>query len=367
MNQLKGDYLAAFKQAELYSMVDSIDYDKQNEMLLELLDLLLEAQSNGKPVEKIIGSDIEKFCKSFFSGRSVIGKLKPFLDALYYYSWLVFCFQIIEVTSHFEADKGNPLMQPVDITGYLIGLSVLIMLSTLPSIVLKPFLFRWHKLNVALLLAMSLIATIGLCSGLTIWIGDRSLLIPSYLSILIPGLYILSYIMIRAINNYRDHRSIRRQKDPGETTFWRTVGEKVQRELPTELLKRYEKINKKRSRRGKPLMTPEEYTEKLYKDIKLSNYISVPLIGLLFLILLYNIINIFVHDGFTESLLFIVIVAICEIPAFAIFRSSFLGNKQKTELLAECDKRGVTLPEYAASLNRDAEPSQEAAEEDPDA
>ena len=62
--KLQGDYRLVFEKADMYSTVSgSGDQNIEDDRLMNLFDLLIEAQHEGKPVEKIVGNDIEAFCK----------------------------------------------------------------------------------------------------------------------------------------------------------------------------------------------------------------------------------------------------------------------------------------------------------------
>lgn len=61
-NELTGKYREVFEKAELYGVIKNIDSKVQDEMMMNLFDILLSAQKDGKPVEKIIGTDIEALC-----------------------------------------------------------------------------------------------------------------------------------------------------------------------------------------------------------------------------------------------------------------------------------------------------------------
>lgn len=365
-DQLTGDYRTVFKQVELYATVNGIEYDTQNEMLMELMDLMLSAQKNDKPVEKIIGSDVEQFCKSFFSEyQRINGNLKKFRDTLYRCSWLMLIFQLFEVIFP-ESDTKNPLLQPTSISGYLTGIGGMVIFTTLLSILLKPVLFRWRKLTTGLYCVITLMGGLGLSFGLMALMGEDDVMIPNWIALVIPSVYILCFIIARTINRYRKYGSIWRPKEPGETSFFRAIDDQVNQELPFELLKRYNKINEKHTRKGKAPMTPQEYTEKLRRDIKMSNRISVPLIGLLILLFLGIVIQNIITSGILDSLVLIVVLAIAEIPAMFIYWACHKGDIQKTAMLAECDRLGISFPEYVARLTPAEELSPEATEEDRD-
>ena len=66
-SQFSGDYRTAFDGAYKYGLTQSFPVAYFDEKMAELYDLLLTAQTNGKPAEKIVGTEIEAFCKDYFS------------------------------------------------------------------------------------------------------------------------------------------------------------------------------------------------------------------------------------------------------------------------------------------------------------
>ena len=61
-SQFSGDYRTAFDGAYKYGLTQSFPVAYFDEKMAELYDLLLTAQTDGKPAEKIVGTDIETFC-----------------------------------------------------------------------------------------------------------------------------------------------------------------------------------------------------------------------------------------------------------------------------------------------------------------
>ena len=65
-DRLKGEYKDAFQKVQMYSTSNLIGEDTESELMMELLDHMLMAQEEGKPVSTIVGDDIEGFCEIFF-------------------------------------------------------------------------------------------------------------------------------------------------------------------------------------------------------------------------------------------------------------------------------------------------------------
>ncbi len=346
-DQLKGEYAETFQKIELYSTIHQIDSETENEMLMEVLDTLLTAQTKGKPVQKVVGNDVEQFCKDFFGNYKWHNRIAEFRDSIYRLMWVMFVFQLLEAFLG-EGTFMENLMLVSDIGGFIVGAAFAMITMSIFCVFAKPLVFkiRWLTMMkfVLIVLAVSLALSLGF---LYLW-GEKAILeVPLWMSIVIPGIYIAIYIIIRAIIRYRHHGSIFKEKLPGEKGFWGSIREESMKEFPSDLNKRYEKINKKRAKKNKPLMTEKEFTEKLRKEHKVSKILGpVFIIGLtIYLIILVGMTMI--TDGFVEGLFFALTLAIAEIPAAFIFWISAEGDKEREAIFQKCDEMGMTIPAYA--------------------
>lgn len=77
---------------EKYCLDNEIFGKYMNEKLMDITDMLLEAQENGVPVENVIGSDKKTYAENMFSDMS-IGKV--FGDMTYYLTFFAWMFLLI--------------------------------------------------------------------------------------------------------------------------------------------------------------------------------------------------------------------------------------------------------------------------------
>ena len=61
---LKGEYRIAFEKIDMYATVNGVE--SYEESILNIYDMLMEAQQREDDVCKVIGSDVEEFCKAYF-------------------------------------------------------------------------------------------------------------------------------------------------------------------------------------------------------------------------------------------------------------------------------------------------------------
>lgn len=128
-DQLKGEYLATFDKAELYASVRNIDSQTDEEMMMNLLDLLLTAQKEEKPVEKIIGSDIETFCHSYFEDYGLKNRLQKLPKKIYHLMQSVFVLELIELFFSMDDKDFDIFQYHTDLSGFIAGFTIATLLQ----------------------------------------------------------------------------------------------------------------------------------------------------------------------------------------------------------------------------------------------
>ena len=141
---LKGEYKDAYERVEIYVQTMYMNEEMADEMLMNLLDSLLNAQAEGVPVEKIVGRDIKQFCKDYFA---VYGKkewLADFLKSIYRLAWVVFILELLEMTS---SEEPFSISMTSDTWGYLVGAAIGGLFLVFDHLVVRPFVYRARKVN----------------------------------------------------------------------------------------------------------------------------------------------------------------------------------------------------------------------------
>lgn len=70
-NKLQQDYLEIFERVESYADFSGLEPMDVVDALDNLMDMLLQAQAEGKPVSYLVGGDLEQFCKNYFEDTSI--------------------------------------------------------------------------------------------------------------------------------------------------------------------------------------------------------------------------------------------------------------------------------------------------------
>ncbi|MBQ7953177.1 MAG: DUF1048 domain-containing protein, partial [Clostridia bacterium] len=72
----EGEYRETFDKIDMYVGAKQLRENTKEELMSNLLDIFLSAQEEGRPVEKLTGKNIEKFCKEFCAGFGLKARLR---------------------------------------------------------------------------------------------------------------------------------------------------------------------------------------------------------------------------------------------------------------------------------------------------
>lgn len=343
---LKGEYLAAFDKVELYASVRNIDNQTDEEMMMDLLDLLLTAQKEEKPVEKIIGPDIETFCHSYFEGYGLKNRLQKLPEKIYHLMQFVFVLELIEVFFSMDDKNFDIFQYHTDLSGFIAGFAIATILLLLLNPIIKTLMFRWKRISSTLYNTILIGLFLVLLFPALYLIGEKEMQIPILVPLITSASYILLFTIFRAILRFRKHGSIRKKKDPLSESFIQSIKNNVKYTLPEELVKRYEKINTRRTRRGRKTMTPEAYMKKLRQEGKRGFAAMIICSLLLFTFFLIVVILEAFDNGLASAAILGLLLFISQIPLGFFFRLMQFGDKLRQQLLDECEQENINILEY---------------------
>ncbi len=333
-DKLKDEYYETFDKIELYCVAQNMDYNSQQEFLMELTDVFLTAQGEGKAVSQIVGNSLERFCKNFCSGIGLKSHLLEFADVLKRLGWivLVFCFiDLIRSSRPFWEIKSNGM--PL-----LLGTILGILISSILGIVFKRLMFRWKKVSMKLYYVVLFISTICFVS-LSVLLSEKySLTVYNWIVIMIAGVYLLIYYIARRLffNKPRENREKIKPSDL------------VIEQMPESLMMSYVKKNDRRLKRGKEPMTPEEYTQKIRKDNNMERLLNRG-IWLIYLAIVSGITIIVSFDSTVMDT--IIFACLCggiwfSLYYFLVVRLSMKAANYRKQILDECEEQDITILEY---------------------
>lgn len=370
-DKLNKEYREVFDTVEAYGFARSIDAKVAGEWLMELLDSMLEAQEAGEPVEKIVGTDIDRFCMDFYSRYTLKDRIQGTFRWIYGMAKFMFILELIDGLICMDEETfftgGSGVLVPY-MWGAVCGMIIILVVN----IILNP-LFLKKKLSVKLydrITAVVSIVSIIVCAITVNIIDDRlDIVFPRYILLAVLSVYIIIYAITRAVKNYKKYGTVREPKAP-KVTMKDAVNDNLETELPKTWLKQFEKKNKKREKKGKQFLTNKEFMDRLtkrydYRRQKIRTVAST--IGGGFfgagLVMVLDALGIlsgeanadFFESGLDAVIFFLMIIGICLLMGLFIARLSKPGCDVFAKMKKECDENGWTIEEYVGNLENKCE------------
>lgn len=345
MDELKGEYKEAFDKVYVYTHIRNMEGNTEEEMMMNLLDMLLTAQNEGKPAAKIVGDDIEKFCESYFEEFDIKTRLTDQLPKRVNFLMCgMFIVVLIELLLSVSEDDFNLFTAKTDLAPFCLGIIGGIVVLVFNKVVMRPLIFKWKRISAVKYDLISIGTFIVMVVVLVAFVEMTEVNISMFAVMLVSALYIVFYNIAKLVKRYKENGSIKKENTASE--WMKGINESVEKELPQELVKRFEKINKRRERRGKEFMTPEEYMKKLRKEI--GNVKLWEVVGnvSVVLIIVSQIVQIALKETLGTTIVFAVILCIFEIPVFMLLKASNEGSRIRKRILDECEEQGITIIEY---------------------
>lgn len=357
--QLKGDYREVFEKAELYSSFHggNMDKDVYEDKMMNLFDLLTEAQHEGKPVEKIIGPDIEMFCEEYFAEERENKRWRSLPDRLYHVMWVVFVLGFLDVfvfqdTTDIFAMKSN-------MTPFIFSFCVGFVLDAVLGAIMRPMIFK-KKIKPMVYYSIVIIVWFAVIIGGIICLSDYEIKIPVLPMVIVSGVYAIIYFAITTISRYKKYGRIAKvdkAEKQAKKEFNQSLTDKSFEEGSIQgMASRFRRINKRRRKRGKPELTQEDFAAKIRKEerinAKLDKWMILVFVALVLGPTIPEMINNTIVDG-------LILGAMLCVVEFFIYRSfkkiSVNGSRIRLRILEECENQGITIEEYEQKMKENKE------------
>lgn len=299
----------------------------------DVVDLLLSAQENSSPIEKIIGDDIEEFCKNIIKGNrlSFARRSKIFIRG--FLSVVIVCliFEIVDlVMFYIEPTGANPWTQSTSISGVICGLIPCLLLTTVYDFVVRILIKKTKWFRRKQYIACGLIL-IGICLVSAILIAiyfDINIVIPRFVAISIEVLYIIVYFIMKKFSD----KDLQKQ---GETSKRKSrkiyCDPKVKNEIIDVYCKNYEKDCKKREKKGQPILSVNEWCREYIRREK-KGFVIYSIVAIC--ISVASITYTAIGNAFLDTIIFglVILALVGGISAFVI-RSDFISKNILTEIM----------------------------------
>lgn len=354
--QLHGEYRTIFEKAELYSDINGIQEEIKADRLMNLLDLLTTAEAEQKPAADMIGSDIEKFCKEYFSDDDTKNKIKEIPEKIYIISCGLLGILLLDIL-FLEHPANNILTMKSDILPMVSGILTGGLVVILMKYFIGPIIYRSQKIPSIVYYILSVLLFIASIIAAVSIIGERDLSLPSFPFLAFSVSYIIIYLTVRSVLRFQKTGSIRKPKlsvDPDYEfhLFHPDQSNKYSNDLEDAvqkgLVKRFQRINKKRKRRNQTTMTTQEFIQKVRKEDAIVNPICIWGSGIAYIIMGTASVADEIHNfGISlGSFLLLGIISAVYIPLFLFFRYSILeGARHRSHILMSWETQGITTLE----------------------
>lgn len=342
--QLSGEYREVFSKAVLYSTMKSIPEDICDDKLSELYDLLITAESENKPVQKLIGRDANRFYRDFFGDLTVWERFKAIPKSVYSTAWFIFIIECAEWLASDNAFK-NFFNIRSDISGYGIGLVVAVLMYFIASSIFAPLLLKQKKNKNSIVWYILVLVLFVLLVGLGVYFfGDYSVLVPIHSLIISSGFYILAYIIVRSIWRLKNYGSLRNtRKQIEQSSYYKNLENK---DIENAILKGWKWRYERSLKRGK--VTEESYLQKLRDEERFTEkFIGTGIPVLFVLLTVVAVVETALTSTWYDTLIFAIIICVVE---FFIGRWTLRSEKKqsaiRSRILNDCESKGMTLPDY---------------------
>lgn len=213
-------YRPVFDQVETYVFAQNIDVKTREDRMGELLDIFLNAQAEGKPVNSIVGNDIDRFCKNFCSDFTVKNRIAFVLEGLKYAILTPAALVILDIylwIADGEAKAVNynffRCMSLGNTLTYIIIFLSIIMLLLITNVVMRRIMFKMKKLSLKAITVVYLIeAVIVLAITLKFRLFEIVISVPTWIIVLILIVYYVLYYFLCGRYNRRTKKYPRTKK-----------------------------------------------------------------------------------------------------------------------------------------------------------
>ncbi len=258
--QLNGGYREVFSAVRVYGTMKNISPDVLTDRLTELYDVLLTAQTEGRDVKEVAGSDTERFCRDIYGDYTAADRLKQLPRTVCSCALVIFIAETLSLIMTEQPLTGTVM----NLAPFLFGIGVGIVFNLLCSFVAVPLMFRSKKLRPNAWNTIALVSFFVILISTVIFQGRVSLVmnVPSLPAAIVSGVYIAVYYTVRSGWRYRNYGTIRdRRKQILKDNYYRELGDKkAESVMLREWKRKFDRLSQKKG------MTAAEFLEKLRKD-----------------------------------------------------------------------------------------------------
>ena len=357
-DKLNKEYKEVFERIDMYGNTHFIDSDVQSGKMMELLDSMLEAQNDGQSVSVIVGNDIDKFCKEFYSDYTVENRIREVPERLFKLATFLLIIELIDFI--IGLTDGEGILRNTDLSPYFIGITGGIIVDTIVFLLIRPLIDRFKKIKPFFWnLCMALMVIIMVMFLIFIPTDDKfTMNIKSIVPIAVTAAYILIYLIFRIIINYRKYGTFKirtKKKEKAEISFRDAINEgmNLENELPRGWLKDYKKKYDKAVKKGKTPVNEAAYLENISKkyDIKRVTKQNMCIFVGMTIILISGMWIAGQFESVSDGLIYSGLMCVIEGGLLRFFnKSAKETDRIYKNMIMEMQEKNITLEEYVENL-----------------
>lgn len=331
-SKLTGEYYDVYQQMSIYITASLSPGDNGEEVMNEIIDLLLSAQEDERPIDGVIGEDIQYFCDQMMKShkQSLSEKLIRFLNFYRIIALIGFILEAFALLFDIVEGLPSPWNTNVQMGFFFATLIFSLTLSSIFKLFAKKavFKFSWYTrhLDNALTIILIVIFFISI------------FVIPEEVDALVPiprWLFLPVMLMIYIVLTIRKKQDIKKQKAEGNYfSFFDEVSKESRNETILMFRKKYRKYVQKCERKKQtPMDVREWYEVKFQKDKRGDLY------GRIFFILLLSvfIIGTFLTSELIDTVIFTIVILMVEIPIYRFLDKGRLMRLEIHHMIHELD------------------------------
>ena len=344
IEKLQPDYKTVFKKIRDYVRACNMDEIRNEEMLSEVMDTFLSAQSEGKPVEQVIGGDLRTFCRELCSNIGIKSRIINFLEAIHP---IIVCFAILSIIDLIkmllklsEGEKISFLTYrgEYNIFAFLLGGLIVIIVGYIGRFFVRRLVFTRPDTYKKLAFGIRVVTfVIILAAIIFLFNGTETEGTFLWISLLCCTVFLTAYRFIT--------RQSRQYKKENRISLLELAAPKsnIKTEIEEMEMNRFMKLNKKNTKKGKPELSFDQFLEKEEKncnswDKRPSFYIFLTItstvIGFIFTLLFGG------FEGWSDISVFIAVLFFVEsVIMYGIYRFVNAGTNARQSWIKT--KRGI--------------------------
>lgn len=231
-----------------------------------------------------------------------------------------------------------------DMSVYLLGFLIGVVIEMIGILVVRPFIFKIKKVSTTGF-SFGFLGLFGaMVAGGIFATNEIELQLPVFPIVLLTGVIIILYILVRSIYRYRHTGTIRKTPDIYKEAEKLAEKQALKQNFADAHIKAYEKKNQKLAQKGKMKLTQEQYMEKIYTEkensAKWEKVVDVLLAVFLIIVTIFNS-----YDTAVDAVIFVFLMAGIYIFYLKCCKN-FFHIKYMYEVLDECRQNNITVFEY---------------------